>query len=80
MLDHDATTLFRLARQPRLVPGEWRCLDCDHLAYGDSDAPRCPRCESRRLEPTIGRPNGHADHDQVADDGPMRQPPTPIRR
>jgi hypothetical protein len=41
-----------IARLPRYVPGEWRCLDCGRLAYGHSDRPRCPACFSPRLTST----------------------------
>lgn len=53
MLDDRTTTRLPLVRLPRLVPGEWRCLDCGRLSYGRSATPRCPACLSQRLHPTI---------------------------
>jgi hypothetical protein len=44
-------------RLPRLVAGEWRCLDCHRLSYGDSPAPRCPNCHGTVLRPTVDRPS-----------------------
>lgn len=43
-------------RLPRLIAGEWRCLDCDHLSYGQAEEPRCPNCYGDRLVPTVQRP------------------------
>lgn len=42
-----------VVRLPRMIVGEWRCLDCAHLAYGDSLAPRCPNCMGQRLVATV---------------------------
>ena len=56
MLDHDAIRPLVIGRLPRKVVGEWRCLDCGHLSYGKSDAPRCPSCHSPRLVPTVTSP------------------------
>jgi rubrerythrin len=55
MLDQNTGQPPQLVRLPRLIAGEWRCLDCGHLSYGDSDAPRCPSCQGRRLAPTVKR-------------------------
>lgn len=79
MLDHDAALIVRLARRPRLVPGEWCCLDCDHLSYGDSDVPRCPRCHGLRLEPTLG-PSGERRDDRASVAEPATGQPEPARR
>lgn len=57
MLDHDAIRPLVIGRLPRKVVGEWRCLDCGHLSYGKSDAPRCPSCHSPRLAPTVEWPD-----------------------
>lgn len=43
-----------LARLPRNILGEWRCLDCQHLSYGKSETPCCPNCRGSRLAPTKG--------------------------
>jgi rubrerythrin len=53
MLDQDTGPLPQLVRLPRLIAGEWRCVECGHLSYGDSDAPRCPSCQGHRLTPTV---------------------------
>jgi rubrerythrin len=47
------TTSMPTLPQPRMVAGEWRCLDCGHLSYGDAIDPRCPNCYSARLVPTL---------------------------
>jgi rubrerythrin len=66
MLDHEAARQHVIVRLPRKIVGEWRCLDCGHLAYGKSDAPRCPNCLSARLTPTIERPEAPVEK-RVAD-------------
>jgi rubrerythrin len=65
MLSQDTNQLPQLVRLPRMIVGEWRCVECGHLSYGDSDAPRCPSCHGDRLTPTVaqsGEP-GRRDRD-----------------
>jgi hypothetical protein len=56
MLNHEPNPPAPLLRLPRLIAGEWRCLDCCHLSYGQADEPRCPNCLGRRLVPTVEHP------------------------
>jgi hypothetical protein len=55
MLIQDTGQLPQLVRLPRMIVGEWRCVECGHLSYGDSDSPRCPSCHGDRLTPTVAR-------------------------
>ena len=57
MLDQETGQLPHLVRLPRMIAGEWRCVECGHLSYGDSDSPRCPSCHGDRLTPTVTQSN-----------------------
>jgi rubrerythrin len=66
MLDQDTGQLPQLVRLPRMIAGEWRCAECGHLSYGDSDAPRCPSCHGHRLTPTVKQPAARGRRDRGA--------------
>jgi rubrerythrin len=53
VLDRGVAQSTRPLRLPRLIRGEWRCLDCGHLSYGSASAPRCPNCVSARMALTV---------------------------